>query len=138
VMADGEEAAEDIAEDEDQVKVGYGRPPRHSRFVKGQSGNPGGRPRRPRRARDLAAMVSRALDTPTFIIEDGKRRRGTKREAIAAQLVDQSAQADLRATKLLIEILDKIEDKREAVQPGFDADDEKVIASLLARLGRAP
>jgi Family of unknown function (DUF5681) len=137
-MDDEEEAAEDIAEDEGGAKIGYGRPPRHSRFVKGRSGNPGGRPRRPRRARDLAAMVSKALDTPTFIIDDGKRRRATKREAIAAQLVDQSAQADLRATKLLIEILDKIEHKREAVQPGFDADDEKVIAGLLARLGRAP
>jgi hypothetical protein len=135
-MDDEEEAAEDIAEDEGGAKIGYGRPPRHSRFVKGRSGNPGGRPRRPRRARDLAAMVSKALDTPTFIIDDGKRRRATKREAIAAQLVDQSAQADLRATKLLIDILDKIERKREAETEGFDAADEKVIASLLAWLRR--
>jgi hypothetical protein len=27
--------------------VGYGKPPRHTQFRKGQSGNPGGRPRRP-------------------------------------------------------------------------------------------
>ena len=26
--------------------VGYGKPPAHTRFQKGQSGNPGGRPRR--------------------------------------------------------------------------------------------
>ena len=25
-------------------EVGFGKPPRHSRFKKGQSGNPGGRP----------------------------------------------------------------------------------------------
>ncbi len=26
-------------------EVGYGKPPRHTRFKKGQSGNPSGRPR---------------------------------------------------------------------------------------------
>jgi hypothetical protein len=29
----------------DERKVGYGKPPAHTRFRKGQSGNPGGRPR---------------------------------------------------------------------------------------------
>ena len=29
----------------DEYKVGYGKPPVHTRFSKGQSGNPGGRPR---------------------------------------------------------------------------------------------
>lgn len=27
--------------------VGYGKPPVHTRFAKGQSGNPGGRPKEP-------------------------------------------------------------------------------------------
>jgi len=128
-------AAENDADDADRAAVGYARPPRNTRFQKGRSGNPGGRRHR---VRDLAALVSAALDMPSVIIEeDGKRRRGTKREAIAAQLVDQSAQADLRATKLLIDLLDKIEQKREVEPPGFDAADEKVIAALLARLRRA-
>jgi len=36
--------------------VGYGKPPIHSRFCKGQSGNPSGRPRRKstERAKDIA------------------------------------------------------------------------------------
>jgi hypothetical protein len=72
------------------------------------------------------------------LVENGKRRRVTKRELIAAQLVDRSAQADLRATRLLIDILDTIEPRREAAPaPDFTAEDEKVIANLLARLGRA-
>ena len=28
--------------------VGYGKPPKHTRFVKGKSGNPRGRPRKPK------------------------------------------------------------------------------------------
>jgi len=33
----------------DDYDVGYKKPPKHGRFKKGQSGNPGGRPRRPKR-----------------------------------------------------------------------------------------
>jgi Family of unknown function (DUF5681) len=133
-MADAAEgAAGDEADGADGEAVGYARPPRSTRFQKGRSGNPAGRPRP---VCDLTAVVSAALYMTSIIIEDGRRRRATKREAIAAQLVDQSAQADLRATKLLIDILDKIERKREAETEGFDAADEKVIASLLAWLRR--
>jgi Family of unknown function (DUF5681) len=30
--------------DDEDHQMGYGKPPRHSQFVKGQSGNPRGRP----------------------------------------------------------------------------------------------
>ena len=40
-------------------RVGYGKPPLETRFKKGQSGNPGGRPRR---ARNLMTQLYRALD----------------------------------------------------------------------------
>jgi hypothetical protein len=31
----------------DQHDIGYGKPPKHSQFPKGKSGNPGGRPKAP-------------------------------------------------------------------------------------------
>jgi Family of unknown function (DUF5681) len=122
------------AEDADASPVGYRRPPRHACFRKGQSGNPGGRPRR--RDNDLVALLCAALDKPTSIVEDGKRRRTTKREQIASQLVDRSAQADLRAVKLLVDLVQKITPRQPEPEP-LDADDEKVIATILARLGMA-
>jgi Family of unknown function (DUF5681) len=39
-------------------RVGYRRPPRHSRFQPGQSGNPRGRPRGSSRSRTSSARVS--------------------------------------------------------------------------------
>jgi hypothetical protein len=43
-----------------------------------------------------------ALNEKVYVTIDGKRRKITKREAIVTQMVDQSASADLRATKMLI------------------------------------
>src|SRR5260370_30063947 len=78
-------------------EVGYGRPPVGGRFKKGNNANPRGRPRK---SKDLAGMLKRALDTPVVVVEDGVRRRRTKREIVIAQLVDKCAGADLRATKI--------------------------------------
>ena len=45
--------------DKDDEKVGYGRPPKHSRFRKGQSGNPRSRPKGARGLKtDLRAELS--------------------------------------------------------------------------------
>jgi Family of unknown function (DUF5681) len=109
------------------------RPSSHSRFRKGQSGDAGGERRR---AEDMVALVSAALDRPTTMVEDGKRRRVSNRELIASQLVDRSAQADLRATKLLIDLMQKVAVGAPEAE-SLDEADEKVITTFLARLGMA-
>ena len=82
--------------------VGYGKPPLHTRFRKGRSGNPLGRPKR---ATDLASLLTRALDRR---VTSDDRDAGTQREAIIAALVEKSAAGDLRATKLLFELMRQI------------------------------
>jgi len=92
--------------DDPPYEVGYGRPPQHTRFQKGRSGNPKGRPKG---ARNLATLLSKALDQRVPVMENGKRRRITKRELIVAQLVNKSAGADLRAIALLLGMVQRIE-----------------------------
>ena len=46
---------------ESDYEVGYGKPPRHSRFVKGRSGNPRGRPPG---TKNLKTLLSEALKSP--------------------------------------------------------------------------
>ena len=87
-------------------EVGPGRPPLHSRFKKGQSGNPGGRS-----AKTLPALLAAALDETVYVTTNGRRRKLTKREAIITQMVDKSASADLRATKMLIDMMKEVEKK---------------------------
>src|SRR5215469_1268654 len=115
-------------------EVGYGKPPRHTRFKKGQSGNPRGRPRG---SKNLKTLLNDALNEPVVITEEGGRRKITKREAIVTQLVNRSATADLRALKILLDILRDIEGRNgpePAETSGFAEADEKVIAQLRAQL----
>src|SRR5947208_15836073 len=118
-------------------EVGYRKPPRHTRFTKGQSGNPRGRRRG---AKNLKTLLSEALNEPVIVTENGGHRKITKREAIVTQLVNRSATADLRATKILLDILRDIEAQTEPVSPEtapFSEADEKVLEQLRARFAKA-
>jgi hypothetical protein len=108
-------------------------PPLHTRFKKGQSGNPRGRPKK-----NLPALVVAALNEPVFVTTNGRRRNITKREAVIAQLVNESAGANLRATKMLIDMLKDIEKKAGAEPPPetprFTQADEEVIKGAVQRI----
>lgn len=120
-------------DEQPDYEVGYGKPPRHTRFKPGQSGNPRGRPKD---AKNLSTLVHETLNEQVVVAENGRRRKISKRHAIIAQLVNRSAQADLKATQILLGIVQEIE-RRSATEPAdtaFDAADEKVIEQLTARL----
>ena len=101
-------------DDEGDHEVGYGKPPRHSQFVKGQSGNPRGRPPG---AKNLKTLLNKALNELVIVTENGGRRKVSKRRAIVTQLVNRSAAADLRATKLRFDIVRENERRTEPASP---------------------
>jgi hypothetical protein len=114
-------------------EAGYGKPPRHTRFKKGQSGNPRGRPSG---SKNLKTLLNEALNERVVVTEEGGRRNITKREAIVTQLVNRSATADLRALKILLDTLRDIEGQTEPASSEtaeFSEADEKVIEQLRAR-----
>ena len=94
------------ADNQGNYEVGYGKPPRHTRFQKGRSGNPAGRPRG---KKNLATLLSGALDQKIIVVENGRRKKISKREAIVTQLVNKSASADLKATQILLAMLRDVE-----------------------------
>ena len=83
-----------------------------------------------------------ALNEPVFVTTNGRRRKITKHEAVIDQLVNKSTSADLRATKMLMDMMKDAERKAgiaeppttppEAPWPGPAA--KKVIKNLVERI----
>ena len=117
---------------ERDYEVGYKKPPEHTRFKKGRSGNPKGRQRG---AKNLATLVSEALDQKVSVSEQGRRRKVTKREAVITQLVNRSARADLKATQILLGLMQDIERRAGAsTEPAsLSEDDRKVLEFIRNR-----
>lgn len=85
-----------------EFPVGYKKPPRHTRFKPGQSGNPNGRPRK---KVTLAESIERELNTRITVNEGGKQRTITKLDAIAKQQTNKAVNGDLKAAALLMKAI---------------------------------
>jgi len=84
--------------------VGYGKPPEYTRFRKGQSGNPSGKPKR---VLTNSEIVERELSRKVTITENGVAKRMTKREVMGKGLVNRAIKGDRHALKQVME-LDRI------------------------------
>lgn len=107
--------------------VGYGKPPKYSRWKPGQCGNPRGRPRK---TSSIEAMIKRELDQIVKITEGGRELRITKREAIIKQFVNRAIKGDAKPLQLMLAHLDKHKD----VEPfsATAADDAELLKALSA------
>jgi hypothetical protein len=84
--------------DDSKYAIGFGKPPEHSRFRKGCSGNVRGRPRG---RLNLATILERVLQAKVAIDENGVCRTVTKLELALEKLVDLAVKGDLAALRLL-------------------------------------
>jgi hypothetical protein len=113
--------------------VGYGNPPRQSRFKKGQSGNPRGRVKS---SKNLATVLMDTVHEVVTVNEGGHRKTITKLEAMSKQLVNKAASGDPRATQLLLQMIQMFEGRSEqATQEAvIEEADELVVQQLFARV----
>ncbi len=105
--------------------VGYGKPPRSTRFRKGRSGNPRGRPRG---SRNLTTLLDEALAEPVIVNENGRRRKASKLQVIVKQLVNKAAQGDHRSIQLLMAFAERQQLLGKDGQPA-------TIVDLLSAIG---
>jgi hypothetical protein len=78
--------------------VGYRRPPVPTRFRKGESGNPRGRPAR---GRTMPEAIRQALHSMVVVTENGERKRAPRIDVIARQVTNKAAAGDLGAIRLI-------------------------------------
>jgi Family of unknown function (DUF5681) len=114
-------------------QVGYGHPPEATRFRKGSSGNPKGRPRG---SLNVATVLAKTLHEKVVVSENGRRKTVTKLEAAITQLVNKAATGELRAIRQLVELVCEAEDQQNASRaqnPVIGELDQEVISGVLKR-----
>lgn len=103
-------------------EVGYGRPPKHSQFQKGQSGNPKGRPKEPT---TFIGSFNKQLSKDVKIIKDGKEYKITGLSAVSQKYLNMILSGDYKCMKLFLDKTSKdvnIEPYLYSDPPGEDED----------------
>lgn len=118
-------------------EVGYGKPPRHTQFAKGKSGNPKGRGKG---VRNFATEIQEELNTRVPITENGIRKKITKRKAVAKQLVNKAAAGDPKSIPVLLNEARQHE-VGSATAYGLEVlcrpEDQLVMANIVKRIREA-
>lgn len=88
---------------------GYKKPPRHTQFRPGQSGNPSGRPKkRPSESEILERVLSETIP----IMEGGIRKRMSKKEVLIRNAVTRAFK-DPRSLAQLLNMMHQVEKTKE-------------------------
>jgi hypothetical protein len=102
-----------LPEDVEESDVGYRNPPRTTRFTKGQSGNPVGRPR----GRHREAPYEAVLGQMVKIREGGAERQVTAAEAFLLQLTKRALEGDDAAARASLAVIEEAKERPGVSEP---------------------
>lgn len=101
--------------DGDDYEIGYGRPPKHSRFQKGQSGNPGGRKKG---SQNFNTDLDEVLGKRVTVTENGKTRKVTSRAAALQRLREKALNGHTRALEQFLALAQTRSEEKDAQSAG--------------------
>jgi hypothetical protein len=109
-------------------QVGYGRPPLHSRFKPGQSGNARGRPRR---KRGMPELLDEVLSEKMWVTVKSRRKRVSVQVGILYRLREQALKGDHKAIRTLLQLRAQAGDEGGAGLNLHEllAEDQAILAS---------
>ncbi|MGZ3237234.1 MAG: DUF5681 domain-containing protein [Burkholderiaceae bacterium] len=120
---------------EQPYDVGYGKPPKQTRFQAGKSGNPKGRPKG---AANFTTVIEQELNALVSVTENGISKKIKKKQIVAKQLVNKAAGGDLKATSLLLNESRMAEQSAAGqilpMTASFAPEDKLVMNSLIQRI----
>jgi hypothetical protein len=111
------ESEDDAVAEELEDEAGYGKPPKATRFQKGKSGNPSGRPRRNPGIVELFRKVSKQV---VHANGPNGHRRMTKLEASITQLMNKATAGDLKAMKVLLQMASRFPELVKDPEPPIE------------------
>ena len=110
-------------------EVGYRKPPQHTRFKPGQSGNPRGRPKA---EKSLGAALNDALKAKVKLRGNGKERGVSSRDAYFIRVVMDAIQGKASAQRLLLALMERFLPIKADAAPAENEDDAR--AELFEKL----
>ena len=122
-------------------EVGYGKPPKATRFKPERSGNPKGRPRGRRNQR---SVVREVIDRKVTLRKNGRTRRVSVFEALVESLVAKALKGSINDQIKLIQLIEKYAPEKlekhvpEETRPDLSAltdEDLRGLRALIRRRG---
>ena len=118
---------------EDAPRVGYGSPPRHSRFVPGQSGNPRGKPQG---VLNLKTDLTKELNSLITVRSGNRTVRVKKGKLWIKKIVNGALSNDVKATATLVQLILRFDlmGKMQAEEEApLTSNDEELLEDWLQR-----
>ena len=113
--------------------VGYGKPPEHTRFKKGRSGNPKGRPKG---SSNFSTDLKATLEQPVRINSGGAFRSVSTQLAALQRLREKALKGDARALDRLLDYASSYNDEETTEAAGLSQGDAEILAGYMARQQR--
>jgi Family of unknown function (DUF5681) len=115
--------------------IGYGKPPTHTRWTKGQSGNPKGRPPRDR---NISALVTRLLAQRIVVRKGRSTKRMSRLDHLVHRMLEDALAGDPRLIRMVLDEARKGEVHAETLEPVLESADREVIDAMLRRIASPP
>src|SRR5215813_3238894 len=116
---------------EENYEVGYGRPPKHTRFAPGHSGNRKGRPKG---TRNFQTDLKATLKAPVRITRDGRPRKVSTQEAVLLRLREKALSGDARSLDRLIALAQTYNNEELSSPVSLSIDDTMLLELFTQRV----
>ncbi|NVD45013.1 DUF5681 domain-containing protein [Qipengyuania atrilutea] len=123
--------------DDEGYEVGYGKPPKATRFQSGQSGNPRGRPKG---SAGIQTLLAKHLGKMVNVTIDGHQQRKTIKEAavlsLVKSLINGTPDQKIKLLKFIMPLLEERETDEEFDFGKLSDDEVDMLEALLVKGGR--
>lgn len=110
---------------------GYRKPPQHTQWRRGQSGNPKGRKKG---SRNFKTDVNELLNSMVSVVRDGKPAKMSAQRAVLERLYDKALNGDSRALIQLIHLAQEQSDAEPSRVERSSANDQQILEIFTKRI----